>query len=196
MGPLKMSKGRLEAFSDGVLAVAITIMVLELKVPHGDSFETLIHLLPKFFGYVLSFIYLGLYWNNHHHMLQVAQKVNGSILWANHHLLFWLTLIPFTTGWMGEHHLSPVPIIVYGTVLLMSAIAYYILQNEIIKAEGEGSLLKKALAADWKGKASPFIYLAGMLLANWLPWVSLGLYFFMACLWLIPDKRIEKEFSR
>ena len=195
MTKMKMGKGRMEAFSDGVIAVAITIMVLELKVPHDGTLESFTHLLPKFLVYLLSFIYLGIYWNNHHHMLQVTQKVNGSVLWANHHLLFWLTLIPFATGWMGENHLAPIPIIAYGAVLLMSAIAYFILQKTITNLEGSESFLKKALASDWKGKLSPISYLAAMILAYWLPWISLGLYLMMAFIWLVPDQRIEKQFE-
>jgi uncharacterized membrane protein len=195
MNSLKMGKSRVEAFSDGVLAVAITLMVLELKVPHGDDLSVLIPILPKFLGYILSFLYLGIYWNNHHHLFQASQNIKGSVLWANHHLLFWLTMIPFATGWLGEHHLSPIPIIVYGAVLLMSAIAYFILQKAIIAADGPESMLKKALASDWKGKLSPLGYSLAMLLAYWLPWVSLGIYLFMAFIWLVPDSRIEKQFK-
>lgn len=191
----KMSKSRLEAFSDGVLAVAITIMVLEIKVPHGETFQALIPLFPKFLSYILSFLYVGIYWNNHHHMLQTCEKVTGRILWANHHLLFWLTLIPFSTGWMGENHFAPASIVAYGGVLLMCAIAYYILQNSIIAAEGEESLLKKAIEKDWKGKLSPLGYIAAMLTAYFIPWFSMGLYLLMAVIWLIPDSRIEKRYT-
>lgn len=190
-----MSKNRLEAFSDGVLAVAITIMVLELKIPHGASFAFLLPLMPKFLSYILSFIYIGIYWNNHHHMLHTTQKVTGSVLWANHHLIFWLTLIPFTTGWMGENHFAPIPIIVYGGVLLMCAIAYTILQQTIINSQGAGSVLKKAIAGDWKGKLSPVGYFTAMVAAYWLPWLSLSLYVLMAFIWLIPDSRIEKFYK-
>lgn len=190
-----MSKNRLEAFSDGVLAVAITIMVLELKIPHGKTFEVLLPLMPKFLSYILSFIYIGIYWNNHHHMLHTTQKVTGSVLWANHHLLFWLTLIPFSTGWMGENQFAPASIIVYGGVLLMCAIAYVILQQTIIAAQGSDSLLKKAIAGDWKGKVSPFLYFTAMVVAYWLPWLSLLLYFTVAFMWLIPDSRIEKYYK-
>lgn len=190
----KMSKTRLEAFSDGVLAVAITIMVLEIKVPHGQTFEVLIPLLPKFLSYVLSFLYIGIYWNNHHHMLQTCQRVTGKILWANHHLLFWLTLIPFSTGWMGENHFAPASIVVYGGVLLMCAIAYYMLQNSIISVEGSESILKKAISSDWKGKLSPLGYSIAMLVAYYLPWLSMFLYLLMAIIWLIPDSRIEKQY--
>jgi uncharacterized membrane protein len=195
MTTTKMSKSRLEAFSDGVLAVAITIMVLEIKVPHGQDFSSLIPLYPKFLSYLLSFIYIGIYWNNHHHMLQVSQKVNGRILWANHHLLFWLTLIPFSTGWMGENHFAPASIVAYGFVLLMCAIAYVILQQSIISAEGESSILKKAIASDWKGKVSPACYILAMALAYFLPWISMGLYLIVALIWLVPDTRIEKIYS-
>jgi len=191
-----MSKSRLEAFSDGVLAVAITIMVLEIKVPHGQTFEALIPLFPKFLSYVLSFLYIGIYWNNHHHMLQTCQRVTGKILWANHHLLFWLTLIPFSTGWMGENHFAPASIVVYGLVLLMCAIAYYILQNSIIAVEGSDSILKKAISKDWKGKLSPMGYTIAMLTAFYIPWFSMCLYLLMALIWLIPDSRIERQYSQ
>ena len=190
-----MSKNRLEAFSDGVLAVAITIMVLELKIPHGVSFDVLLPLMPKFLSYVLSFIYIGIYWNNHHHMLHTTQKVTGGVLWANHHLIFWLTMVPFATGWMGENHFAPIPIIVYGGVLLMCALAYVILQKTIIRTQGPGSVLEKAVANDWKGKISPVFYLTAMIVAHWLPWMSLALYFTVALIWLIPDSRIEKFYQ-
>lgn len=192
MSLARMGKNRVEAFSDGVLAVAITIMVLEIKVPHGQSFAELIPLIPKFLSYVMSFMYIGIYWNNHHHMLHATEKVNGTILWANHHLLFWLTIIPFSTGWMGENHFAAAPIIFYGGTLVMCAVAYNILQRAIISSEGENSLLKKAVQTDWKGKLSPVLYFVAMLFANWLPWLSLSIYFSVALLWLIPDKRIEK----
>jgi len=186
-----MKKTRLEAFSDGVIAIIITIMVLEIKVPHGQELADLLHLLPIFLSYVLSFIYLGIYWNNHHHMLHVTTHVTGGILWANLHLLFWLSLIPFATGWIGEHHFAPLPMAVYGVVLLMSAIAYYLLQSLIIKNEGSDSLLAKAVGKDWKGKLSPVFYLLAIA-AAWLnTWVSEGLYIFVALMWLIPDRRIE-----
>ena len=186
-----MGKHRLEAFSDGVIAIIITIMVLELKVPHGESTETLTPLIPVFLSYVLSFVYLGIYWNNHHHMLHVAQKVTGPILWANLHLLFWLSLIPFTTGWMGENHFAAAPAALYGVVLLMAAIAYWILQQLIIASQGSDSILRKAVGGDWKGKLSPVLYAAAILLAFWRQWISLGLYVLVALLWLIPDRRIE-----
>jgi uncharacterized membrane protein len=187
-----MSKHRMEAFSDGVLAVAITIMVLEIKVPHGETLASLVPLIPKFLSYLLSFVYIGIYWNNHHHMLHTLQRVNGRILWANHHLLFWLTLVSFATGWMGENHFSSVPVMLYGAVLLMSAIAYLILQNEIIRDQGAGSLLKKAIAGDWKGKLSLMFYVAAMAAAFWRPSLSMLFYATVALIWLVPDRRIEK----
>ena len=186
-----MGKNRLEAFSDGVLAIIITIMVLELKVPHGEGIETLVPLIPVFLSYVLSFIYLGIYWNNHHHMLHTVQTVTGPMLWANLHLLFWLSLVPFATGWMGENHFASAPAALYGAVLLMAAIAYVILQQLIIASQGADSILKKAVSRDWKGKVSPVLYLAAILLAFWWQWISLGLYVVVALLWLIPDRRIE-----
>jgi uncharacterized membrane protein len=186
-----MGKNRLEAFSDGVIAIIITIMVLELKVPHGEGIETLVPLLPVFLSYVLSFVYLGIYWNNHHHMLHVTQRVTGPMLWANLHLLFWLSLIPFATGWMGENHFAAAPSALYGVVLLMAGIAYLILQQLIIASQGPDSILKKAVRGDWKGKVSPVLYAAAILSAFWWKWISLGLYVFVALLWLIPDRRIE-----
>ena len=186
-----MGKSRLEAFSDGVIAIIITIMVLELKVPHGESIDVLAPLIPVFLSYVLSFVYLGIYWNNHHHMLHACQKVTGPMLWANLHLLFWLSLVPFATGWMGENHFGPVPSAVYGAVLLMAAIAYWILQQLIIASQGPNSLLKKAVGGDWKGKASPLVYAVAILLAFWSQWISLGLYVLVALVWLVPDRRIE-----
>ncbi|MEA2562970.1 MAG: potassium channel family protein [Acidobacteriota bacterium] len=186
-----MGKNRFEAFSDGVIAILITIMVLELKVPHGESIQTLRPLIPVFLSYVLSFIYLGIYWNNHHHMLHATHKVTGPILWANLHLLFWLSLVPFATGWMGENHFAPMPAALYGVVLLMAAIAYYILQELIIASQGPDSILKKAVRGDWKGKLSPLIYIAAIPLAFLSEWISLGLYVFVALIWLVPDRRIE-----
>ena len=186
-----MGKNRLEAFSDGVIAIIITIMVLELKVPHGEGIETLVPLIPIFLSYVLSFVYLGIYWNNHHHMLHAATTVTGPMLWANLHLLFWLSLIPFATGWMGENHFAAAPAALYGVVLLMAAIAYVILQQLIIASQGPDSLLKKAVRADWKGKLSPLLYAAAIPLAFWRQWISLGLYVLVALIWLIPDRRIE-----
>jgi TMEM175 potassium channel family protein len=187
-----MAKNRLEAFSDGVIAIIITIMVLEMKVPHGESIDTLLPLIPVFFSYVLSFVYLGIYWNNHHHMLHVTQRVTGPVLWANLHLLFWLSLIPFATGWMGENHFAAAPSALYGAVLLMAALAYLILQQLIIASQGPDSILKKAVQGDWKGKLSPALYAAAIALAFWWKWISLALYVLVALLWLIPDRRIEK----
>ncbi len=190
-----MGKNRLEAFSDGVLAIIITIMVLELKVPHGATFAALEPLIPVFLSYVLSFIYLGIYWSNHHHLLQMTRHVTGGILWANLHLLFWLSLFPISTAWMGENHAAPPPAAAYGFVLLMAAIAYYILQRAILVHEGPDSPLASALGRDWKGKLSPVLYLAAIPLAFVSPWIASGLYAFVALLWLIPDRRIERKFE-
>lgn len=187
-----MTTNRLEAFSDGVLAIAITIMVLEMKVPHGESWNDLLNLAPVFFSYVLSFIYVGIYWNNHHHMFHAVNKVNGKILWANLHLLFWLSMVPFVTGWIGENSFSTIPMAVYGFVLLMAAIAYAILQKVIVESQGSVSVLKKALGTDLKGKISPVLYLAAIGLAWVSPAVSGVIYIFIALMWLIPDRRIEK----
>jgi uncharacterized membrane protein len=190
-----MDKNRFEAFSDGVIAIIITIMVLELKVPHGENIEALAPLIPVFLSYVLSFVYVGIYWNNHHHMVHTCRKVTGPMLWANLHLLFWLSLFPFTTGWMGENHFAAGPSAIYGVVLFMAALAYWILQQTIIASQGEHSLLKKAIGNDWKGKTSPPIYAAAALSAYWSPPVSQGLYVMVALLWLVPDRRIEKAFG-
>jgi uncharacterized membrane protein len=190
-----LGKSRLEAFSDGVIAIIITIMVLELKVPHGESLDALVPLIPVFLSYVLSFVYVGIYWNNHHHMLHAGHKVTGPMLWANLHLLFWLSLFPFATGWMGANHFAAAPSAVYGGVLLMAAVAYWILQQLIIKSQGHGSLLKKAIGRDWKGKVSPLIYLIAIPMAFWSPWVSQGLYVLVALVWLVPDRRIERALS-
>jgi TMEM175 potassium channel family protein len=187
-----MNKTRLEAFSDGVLAIIITIMVLELKVPHSAGIEALAQLFPVFLSYVLSFVYLGIYWNNHHHMLHASRKVTGSILWANLHLLFWLSLVPFATGWMGENQFAAAPSAIYGAVLLMAAIAYWILQQLIIASQGQDSLLKKAIGGDWKGKLSPVLYAVAIGMAFWSQWVSIGLYVLVALIWLVPDRRIER----
>jgi uncharacterized membrane protein len=187
-----MGKGRLEAFSDGVLAIIITIMVLELKVPHAADFEALRPLLPSFLSYVLSFIYVGIYWNNHHHMLHAAKRVSGRVLWANLILLFWLSLFPFATGWMGENHFEALPSAVYGFVLLMAAISYYLLQQSVIAADGPNSLLKQAIGTDWKGKASPFVYIVAMAVAFWAQWVAQVIYVAVALVWLVPDRRIER----
>lgn len=187
-----MHKGRLEAFSDGVLAIIITIMVLELKVPHGDSFAALMPLLPVFLSYVLSFVYIAIYWNNHHHMFQTVQRVNGAILWANMHLLFWLSLIPFVTGWMGENHFGPLPTAFYGIVLLMAALSYILLQKAILLEHGQESVLAKAVGRDKKGKISLACYCMGIATSFLSVWIALGLYIFVALIWLIPDRRIEK----
>jgi uncharacterized membrane protein len=192
----KMKTTRLEAFSDGVLAIIITIMVLELKVPHAVELTALKPVLPVLLSYVLSFIYLGIYWNNHHHLFQATEEVSGGILWANLHLLFWLSLFPFTTGWMGENHLAAIPTAIYGFVLLMAAIAYYVLQRTIIAKEGRESLLAQAVGKDWKGKLSPLFYLAAIPLSFVSPWIAGGLYVFAALLWLIPDPRIEREIEK
>ncbi len=190
-----MNSNRLEAFSDGVLAIIITIMVLELEVPHGTDLEALMPLLPVILSYILSFIYVGIYWNNHHHMMQAVQKVNGTILWANLHLLFWLSLIPFVTGWVGENHFAELPMAMYGSVLLMAAIAYYILQNRILAAHEKDSLLAKALGKNVKGKISPIIYIIAIFGAFINPWIAGILYILVALMWLIPDKRIEIVFK-
>ena len=186
-----MGKGRLEAFSDGVLAIIITIMVLELKVPHGSDWSALAPLLPSFWSYVLSFIYVGIYWNNHHHLLHAAGQVSGGVLWANLHLLFWLSLLPFATGWMGENHFAPLPTALYGVVLLMAAIAYVGLQHCIVAIDGGSSPLKRALGRDWKGKLSPLLYLSAILASFWMHWLAQGIYALVALLWLIPDRRLE-----
>ncbi len=188
-----MKKGRLEAFSDGVIAIIITIMVLELKIPHESDLEGLKPLLPKFISYVLSFIYIGIYWNNHHHLLQAIEKVNGPILWANMNLLFWLSLTPFVTGWMGEHHESSMPIALYGFILLCSGIAYFILVRTLISHHGKDSTIAKAIGNDFKGKISVVIYFIGIIISFYNTWLSLSLYFLVAVMWLIPDKRIERN---
>jgi len=187
-----MGKNRVEAFSDGVLAIIITIMVLELRVPHGASIQSLAPLYPVFLSYVLSFVYLGIYWNNHHHMLHTCRVVTGPILWGNLHLLFWLSLIPFTTGWMGENQFAAAPAAVYGVVLLMASLAYYLLQQLIIASQGPASLLKKAIGGDWKGKSSPMLYLLAIILAFRWRWLAMGIYVLVALMWLVPDRRIER----
>ena len=188
-----MDKGRLEAFSDGVIAIIITIMVLEFKIPPGSDIKVLLPLLPMFLNYVLSFIYVGIYWNNHHHTMQAVTSVNGGILWANTHLLFWLSLVPFVTAWMGQNHFAQWPIICYGLVLLMNAIAYGILMLMLIKNEGKESLLAKAIGRDWKGNTSIGIYIIAIALAWVNPKISFALYIAVAGIWFIPDKRIEKR---
>ena len=192
-----MNKTRLEAFSDGVMAIIITIMVLELKVPHGSDLESIKPLLPVFLSYVLSFIYIGIYWNNHHHMLQATKKVNGKVLWANLNLLFWLSLLPFATGWMGENHAAPLPTAIYGVILLLAAIAYTVLQVYIVKHDKEeNALLAAAIGSDFKGKISLACYVAAIPLAFVSPWISNGLYVIVAAIWFIPDRRIEMAFDK
>jgi len=188
-----MTKGRLEAFSDGVIAIIITIMVLELKVPHGKEIESLLPLAPVFVSYVLSFIYIAIYWNNHHHMMHAVHSVNGKILWANTHLLFWLSLVPFTTAWMGENKFAQWPVIVYGIVLLMNAIAYTILAKILVKHHGLESTLAKAMGKDGKGKLSLVLYASGIALAFYNAWISLAIYALVAAIWLVPDTRIERK---
>ena len=190
-----MTTNRIEAFSDGVLAIIITIMVLELKVPHNTDINALRPLLPVFLTYVLSFIYLGIYWNNHHHLLKACDDLTGGIMWANLHLLFWLSLFPFVTGWMGENHFESVPSAFYGGVLLMAAIAYLILQTLIVRRRGRDSELAKAIGADIKGKLSPILYAAGIGLSFVQPWIAGCIYIGVALMWLIPDRRVEKLLS-
>src|SRR4051794_40542668 len=187
-----MTRGRLEAFSDGVIAIIITIMVLEMKVPHGGRLEDLAPLLPVFLSYVLSFVYVGIYWNNHHHMLHACTAVTGAILWANLHLLPWLSLFLFTAGWMGENHFTAVPTALYGVVLLMAAIAYYLLQQTIIRAQGQDSVLKRAIGRDWKGKLSPLLYVIAIVATLHSSWLAQAVLVIAALIWLIPDRRIEK----
>lgn len=186
-----MGRNRLEAFSDGVIAIIITIMVLELKVPHGEGLDALRPLWPVFLSYILSFLYLGIYWNNHHHLMHTVQRVSGPMLWANLHLLFWLSLVPFTTGWLGENHFAAAATAVYGVVLLMAAIAYYILQLQILATQGPDSILRRALGRDWKGKVSPLLYIAAIAVAQLSSSVALAIYALVALLWLVPDRRIE-----
>ena len=187
-----MEKNRLEAFSDGVLAIIITIMVLDLKVPAGSDITVLKPLLPVFLTYALSFIYLGIYWNNHHHLLKAVHKVNGAMMWANLHLLFWLSLFPFVTGWMGENHFTPAPTALYGAVLFLAAIAYYILQSIIIAAQGCDSRLAAAIGRDIKGKLSPVLYALAIVAAVFRPWISCCIYAFVSLMWLVPDRRIAR----
>ena len=191
-----MGRGRLEAFSDGVIAIIITIMVLEIKVPHGDSLNELLPLLPVFLSYVLSFVYVGIYWNNHHHMLHACSTVTGAMLWANLHLLFWLSLFPFATGWMGENHFAALPTALYGVVLLMAAIAYYLLEQTIILAQGPDSLLKRAVGRDWKGKLSPVLYVVAIVATLRSTWIAEAIFVAAALIWLIPDRRIEHVLPR
>jgi uncharacterized membrane protein len=188
-----MEKNRLEAFSDGVIAIIITIMVLELKVPRGSELAALLPLVPVFLSYVLSFLYVGIYWNNHHHMFQLTTSVNGTVLWANLHLLFWLSLLPFTTGWMGENHFERWPTMLYGSNLLLCAVAYYLLQTSIIRHQGPECLLAKAVSRDLKGKASPMMYVGGIVTAWAVPaWMGMAFFVLAALMWLVPDRRIER----
>ena len=188
-----MTKGRLEAFSDGVLAIIITIMVLELKVPEGDSWASLKPLLPKFLAYIFSFIYVGIYWNNHHHLFQTVKKVNGSILWANLHLLFWLSLMPMATEWIGTTHFAKNPVAVYGFGLIMAAVAYTVLENVIIRCDGENSKLKEAIHSKYKEYISIIFYVLGIATSFFYPYIAIGFYYIVALIWLIPDRRIEKS---
>jgi uncharacterized membrane protein len=188
---MQMTTGRLEAFSDGVLAIIITIMVLELSAPNGTDLYALVERLPVFISYVFSFIYIGIYWNNHHHLFQVTQHVNGKILWANLHLLFWLSLIPFTTAWIGEDYDAQLPVMTYGAVLLLNAVAYYILQRVIIASHDDDFALKRVIGKDQKGMISVALYILGVATAFFSPWASIGIYAFVAIMWLIPDRRIE-----
>ena len=190
-----MTTSRLEAFSDAVIAIIITIMVLELKIPHGVHLRALRPLVPVFLTYVLSFVYLGIYWNNHHHLLQRTESVSGGILWANLHLLFWLSLFPFATGWWGENHFATTPTAVYGAVLLFAGIAYYILQSTIVARQGRDSALARALGSDWKGKVSPILYLCAIGLAFVNRWIAVGIYIAVALIWLVPDRRLERGFA-
>jgi uncharacterized membrane protein len=191
-----MTKGRLEAFSDGVIAIIITIMVLELKVPHGTDLASLSPLIPVFFSYVLSFVFLGIYWNNHHHLLQAIKHVDGGVLWANMHLLFWLSLTPFVTAWMGENQFASWPVALYGIVLLCSAIAYFILVRALISAHGPDSVLATAIGGDFKGKISPVVYAVAIPLSFVNSWVACTLYVVVAVMWLVPDRRIEKTLTK
>jgi uncharacterized membrane protein len=191
-----MGKDRLAAFSDGVIAIIITIMVLELKAPHGSDWSALAELVPNFLSYALSFVYVAIYWNNHHHLLHTVTRVDGLILWANSHLLFWLSLVPVTTAWMGEHYLAPAPTALYGVSLLLPAIAYYLLQKAITRRHGADSTLAHALGRDIKGKISPFLYIAAIALVFVSPWLSMALYTVVALMWLIPDRRIERALGQ
>ena len=186
-----MNTGRMEAFSDGVIAIIITIMVLELKVPHGTELAALRPMIPAFLGYVLSFAYVGIYWNNHHHLLHACERVTGAMLWANLNLLFWLSLFPVTTAWVGEHPDASAPTAAYGVILLLAALAYMLLQRTIIVAQGVGSVVKRAVGSDWKGRLSPVAYALGIVAAWWSPGLAQGLFLLVALLWFVPDRRIE-----
>jgi uncharacterized membrane protein len=190
-----VNTARLEAFSDAVIAILITIMVLELHVPDGSTWSALRPVVPIFLSYVLSFVFLGIYWNNHHHMLQATERINGRVLWANLHLLFWLSLFPFGTGWMGESHIDPVPTAAYGVVLLCAAIAYYILQTVIVAEQGPTSTLRTAIGSDLKGKISPVIYVVGIALAFLNTWLAVACYVAVALMWLVPDRRLESRLN-
>jgi uncharacterized membrane protein len=190
-----MGKGRLEAFSDGVVAIIITIMVLEMRAPHRDNLDALKDLLPVFVSYLLSFINIGIYWNNHHHMMHLVHHIEGKVLWANMHLLFWLSLVPFATAWMGENHFTPLPVAVYGIVLFFAGVAYYILAHTLIHLHGKDSSLAVAIGKDQKGKISVLIYFIGILLCAVNPWLGISLYAVVTAMWLIPDQRIEKKIS-
>jgi uncharacterized membrane protein len=191
-----MSKGRLEAFSDGVLAIVITIMVLELKVPHGTEVAALRSLVPVFLSYVLSFVFVGIYWNNHHHLLQAARHIDGRVLWANLHLLFWLSLVPFVTGWMGENHIAAAPVALYGVVMVCAGIAYYVLSLALVARNGRDSALARAIGRDLKGRVSVLVYAAAVGLAYVNPWIAIGLYVLVAIIWLVPDRRIERALEQ
>jgi uncharacterized membrane protein len=190
-----MGKGRVEAFSDGVLAIIITVMLLEIKAPHMDDLNSLLPVFPFFISYVLSFIYVGIYWNNHHHMLHIVQHVNGKILWANTHLLFWLSLIPFATAWMGENNFTKWPVILYGTILMMCGVAYYILAHALIQLHGKNSVIAEAIGSDKKGKLSVIIYALAIILSFAYAWIGIAFYIIVAAIWIIPDKRIEKKLT-
>ncbi len=190
-----MRKGRLEAFSDGVIAIIITIMVLELRPPHGAEFSALVEVMPQFFAYLLSFVYLAIYWNNHHHMFQAVERIDGGVLWANNGLLFCLSLVPFSTSWMGENHFAGPPVAIYGVTLLLPALAYIVVQAAILRAEGSGSRLRQALGRDIKGKISPVLYVLGIALAFVVPALAEALYVLVALIWLLPDRRIERSLS-
>jgi len=191
-----LEKNRLEAFSDGVIAVNITILVLEMKAPHGEGIDALLPLVPTFLSYVLSFVYIGIYWNNHHHMLQAASRISGAVLWANLVLLFWLSLFSFATAWMGENHFAATPTALYGVVLLMAAVSYTVLQRTIIAAEGSSSFLKVAIGADWKGRTPPVLYLIAIGVSFYAPWIAQAIYVGVALMWLVPDRRIERALAR
>ena len=191
-----MSKSRLEAFSDGVIAIIITIMVLELKIPEGNTLSSLAPLAPKFLSYLLSFVFVGIYWNNHHHLMHVVERINGRVLWANMHLLFWLSIVPFGTGWMGENELSSTPVAVYGFILLMAGFAYYLLTRALLAIHGEGTRLAAAININTKEYISLASYTSGVLLSFVNPWIAVGLYVFVAVIWFIPDPRVEKALEK